>query len=132
MSIVETRTYVDGPVNLMATIHDDGMVEFAVTGLTSERETASVSADVLRQLADLADAAKAREGRLSMSSIDENTQCLNALPDGLPCMLSGGHARHGTPLHTAFRRSDLKRVYWNDAGELQPNPPGVADEWAGK
>lgn len=69
MSIVETKTYTDGPVNLMAAIHDDGRVEFAVTGLTSERQSASVSADVLRELADIADTASSSS---SSSSKDHN------------------------------------------------------------
>jgi hypothetical protein len=54
---IETREYVDGPRSLAATIMDNGCVCFAVT--RTDGANPAVSATVLRQLADLADAAQA-------------------------------------------------------------------------
>jgi len=60
MSIVETREYVDGGRRLQAQIQDNGCVAFAAKMADETRYmiTAAVSSTVLRQLADLADAAK--------------------------------------------------------------------------
>jgi hypothetical protein len=63
MHIVDTREYVDGDNRLNACIQDNGCVSFATC--TNENTAlgprAAVSSIVLRQLADMADAAKRTE-----------------------------------------------------------------------
>ena len=55
-SIVETREYVDGSNRLTAHVRDNGAITFEVN--SRGLDSATVSSTVLRQLADLADAAK--------------------------------------------------------------------------
>ena len=59
-NIVEKREYVDGGRVLLAQIQDNGCVGFAAKMADETRYmvTAAISSEVLRQLADLADAAK--------------------------------------------------------------------------
>ena len=61
-NVVETREYVDGGRTLAAHVQDNGCVSFQVkmndeSGFILQ---AAVSSTVLRELADLADAAKAK------------------------------------------------------------------------
>ena len=63
-TIVDTREYVDGDNRLNACIHDNGCVSFATCTKenTALSVRAGVSSTVLRQLADLADAAEQKTG----------------------------------------------------------------------
>ena len=64
-NVIATREYVDGANRMLVDVRDDGNVTFRVgkSGIPwVGPDGATVSAAVLRQLADLADAAKKSAG----------------------------------------------------------------------